>query len=383
MAWTLLAAALAALALLVPAASAPAALELGVQDDPLIVRLPTAFGGFGADRLLAPARVDAALRRLSVDTVRINVPWARVAGERPADPLDLGLYELAVDRVRASGRRVQLTLSGPAPRWATGNGVEGAWRPDARRYAAFARAVAARFRGRVARYAIWNEPNWWTLLRPRRVAPRLYRALYRRGHQAVKAADPGAAVLFGELAPIGHRRAATAPLRFLRRVTCSDAAWRRTRRCPRLVADGFAHHPYTLTSRPEYPGRSRDDVTTGSLHRLTRALDRLARRRALATPAGRPLSLYLSEWGYRAGRLSRVREPKRSAYIRRGLAIAARNRRVRQIVWYQLAAPPPRVGATWDSGLLDHRGRRRPAFRAVRAWSALRPKRPAPPLAIP
>src|SRR5918997_4046190 len=106
-----------------------AAIELGVQDDPLVVRLPSAFGGFGADRLLAPARVEAALQALRVDTVRINVPWAHVAGERPGEPLRLWLYEAAVDRMRGQGRRVQLTLSGPAPRWATGDGRVSAYAP--------------------------------------------------------------------------------------------------------------------------------------------------------------------------------------------------------------------------------------------------------------
>src|SRR5437764_14538720 len=83
------------------AGPAHAAIELGVQDDPLLVRLPTAFGGLGAARLLPPKRVWAALNTLRVDTVRINVPWARVAGRHPEDPLDLYLYDVAVDRVRA------------------------------------------------------------------------------------------------------------------------------------------------------------------------------------------------------------------------------------------------------------------------------------------
>jgi hypothetical protein len=357
------------------AAPAGAAIELGVQDDPLLVRLPSAFGGFGAARLLPPARVDAALTALRVDTVRINVPWGRVAGRHPGDPLDLGLYDVAIDRIRAGGRRVQVTLAGPAPGWATASHHPGTWRPDARRFAAFAGAVARHFRGRVARYSIWNEPNWWNLLRPHRDAPRLYRAMFLRGRRAIAAADPGAAVLFGELSPIGRSDAATAPLRFLRRVTCSDRAWRAARRCPRLVADGFAHHPYTLYWPADYPGPGRDDVTTGSLGRLTSALGRLARRRALATPSGRPLGLYLTEWSYHAYS-ARVRRP--APYVRRGLALAARARRVREIVWYQLAAPPPKVHAHWDSGLLDFRGRPRPVFAAVRAWSHARRKRPAP-----
>ena len=364
-----------------PAAPA-AAIELGVQDDPLLVRLPSAFGGFGADRLLAPARVDAVLDDLRVDTVRINLAWAQVAGARAGDPLQLGPYEAAVDRVRARGRRVQLTLSGPAPRWATANGRVSAYAPSARLYADFAGEVAASLKGKVARYSIWNEPNWWNLLRPRKRAAAIYRRMFLKGSSAVRAADPAAKVLIGELAPLARPTAATAPLRFLRRLTCSDGAWRRAGRCPRLVADGFAHHPYSLQWAPEYPGPGRDDVTTGSLRRLTRALDRLARRRALATPAGRSLPLYLTEWGYHA-RSVRVREPQRSAYVRRGLALAARIRRVRQVVWYQLAGPPKAAHVHWDTALLDPRGRPRPVFRAVRGWSRGRAKRPLPPVVGP
>src|SRR3954470_2554202 len=176
------------IALLAAAPAVAAPLELGVQDDPLVVRLPSAFGGFGAARLLRPARVNAALDALAVDTVRINVPWAHVAGAQPGDPLHLALYEAAVDRVRARGRRVQPTLSGPAPPWATGDGHVSAYAPSARRYAEFAGEVAARLRGRVARYSIWNEPNWWSLLRPHRHAARIYRRLFLRGAAAVRAA---------------------------------------------------------------------------------------------------------------------------------------------------------------------------------------------------
>jgi hypothetical protein len=148
------------------------------------------------------------------------------------------------------------------------------------------------------------------------------------------------------------------------------------------VADGFAHHPYTLLWPPDYQGRGPGDVTMGSLRRLTGALDRLARRRALATPRRRALPLYLTEWGYRS-RAAHVREPLRSAYARRGLELAARTRRVKQVVWYQLAGPPRVTGATWDSGLLGPRGTPRPIFRAVRGWSRSRAKRPLPPVIEP
>jgi hypothetical protein len=70
----------------------------------------------------------------------------------------------------------------------------------------------------------------------------------------------------------------------------------------------------------------------------------------------------------------------RSRYARQGLALAARTRRVKQVVWYQLAGPPRVTGATWDSGLLGPRGTPRPIFRAVRGWSRSRAKRPLPPV---
>jgi hypothetical protein len=369
----LLTAALAVvIALAMPGAAK--AVQFGVQDDPLLVRLPTAFGGFGAAKLLPSKRVDTALDQLRADLVRINVPWANVAGAGPKDGLDLGLYDTAVDRMLAQGRDVQMTLAGPAPAWATGDRKVGAWRPSARAYARFVGAVARHFQGRVVRYSLWNEPNWWNLLRPRLEAARIYRRLYTRGRAAVKEADPRAGVLFGELAPLANPRASTAPLRFLRRITCSDRHWRATRACPPLVADGVALHPYTLQWAPEFEGRGREDVTMGSLRRLTHALHALARRGALATPKGRAPGLYLTEWGYQS-HSRRIKEPQRSRYVRRGLRIAGRNRHVREVVWYQLAAPPPSLGVHWDSALLDFRGRPRPVFRAVRAWSRSRFRR--------
>jgi hypothetical protein len=105
-------------------------------------------------------------------------------------------------------------------------------------------------------------------------------------------------------------------------------------------------------------------------------------QRQLATPRKRALPLYLTEWGYRS-RTTRVREPQRSRYAREGLALAARTRRVKQVVWYQLAGPPKVTGATWDSGLLGPRGKPRPIFRAVRGWSRSRAKRPLPPIVGP
>jgi hypothetical protein len=353
------------------ASTAPPAsgFELGIQDDRLLLGAPITADS----ATIAPSVGLAAARRLGARSVKLLVRWAAVAPTAKGAP-DLGRYDRAVDLATASGFRVQLTLDGPAPAWATADGRVGNHRPDPDAFARLAVAVAKHFKGRVGRYAIWNEPNWHGHLTPTRVAPRLYRALYRAGWNAIHHADPHARVLFGELAPLGRPEAATAPLRFLREATCSDSRWHAARPCHSLRTDGFAHHPYTLRWNPAFPGTSPDDVTTGSLGRLVTAVRRLARRGALRTPAGRTPPLYLTEWGWHARSL-RIPEPLRSRFVADGLALIARQPSVREVIWYQLVgtidAPPH-----WDTGLLDPDGKARPAYTALRrAYRNVSPRR--------
>jgi hypothetical protein len=344
-----------------------APLEIGLQDDPLFVRQPTQYGGRGVKGLISRERAYRAARSLSVRVLRINVIWKWVAKTRAEDGWDWSHYDAAVDAALAHGVAPQLTLTGPAPRWATGNGKPGVLRPDAREFGSFVAAAAARYRGRVTRYAIWNEPNWPSWLAPQAAAPSIYRRLYLAAYAAIEREDPAAGVLIGELAPMGSPEAATPPLRFLRRLTCRDRSWNASRACAPLVADGFAHHPYALRWPPEYRGPTRDDVTMGSLGRLRRALHALARRHALTTPAGRPPPIYLTEFGYHANS-RRILERDRARYAIRSFDIAARDPHVRQIVWYQLGAPPPSPNRQWDTALLRRSGIPRPAFTALVRW---------------
>ena len=361
---------LAALALAGAAAAQAAAspLELGIQDDALFVREPGTYGG-RLSSLISRDTAYAAVRKLSVRVVRINVIWSHVAGIEKSDPWDWSHYDAAVDAALAHGIAPELTLTGPAPAWATGNGKRGVFRPRPALFAEFVASAAARYAGRVKRYSIWNEPNWPSWLAPKSAQPSLYRGLYRAAYDAIRGADPSAAVLIGELAPMGPPEAAMPPLRFLRSLTCSDARWRRHGTCPPLVADGFAHHPYALRWAPEYRGPSKDDVTMGSLGRLEGALRLLARRGALATPAGSALPLYLTEFGYHANSRT-IDERRRATFARRAFDIAARDAHVRQLVWYQLAAPPPRRKRQWDTSLLRIDGKPTPTYVALVQWVA-------------
>jgi hypothetical protein len=76
-------------------------------------------------------------------------------------------------------------------------GVNGA-RPETGAYAAFVGSLAARYKGQVEAYEIWNEadePHFW----PGGADPAAYVALLKASHTAIKRVDPAAKVVFAPL----------------------------------------------------------------------------------------------------------------------------------------------------------------------------------------
>jgi len=360
---TMLLLSLVALALGAPAAQAAPGMEIGLQDDDVFVHRS----------YFTPEKGYAAAEQLGVSRLRINVYWARAVGASGQDPsqpnpipYDWAPYDRAINEAAARGIRVQLTLTGQAPAWATGNRKASNFRPNVKKFHQFAADAAAHFKGRVDRYSIWNEPNWSSWLLPHRFAAKTYRDLYTGAYAAIKRNDPAAAVLIGELAPIGRRGISDPPLAFLRNLACVGPDYKREGGCAPLKADGFAHHPYTLDFGPYFPGLVQDDVTTGSLVRLTSALTKVARSKALSTPSGQPLDLFLTEYGFFARGKRSFPDAERASNLVRGFAIAQRNPRVREMVQFMLVQSPPQY--PWDTSLISQGGIPSPAFMALSGW---------------
>ena len=363
-----------------PAAAAPG-LEVALQDDYVFVEQYY----HGRERALTEAR------QLGVTRLRVNVKWAGVVsrpkGRKPQRKYNWAAYDsLAADAAR-HGIRLQMTFTGPAPAWATSDRKVGVRGVKAPLFGRFVRDAAKHFKGRVDRYAIWNEPNWHTQLSPNKACRknhwvrgcdaalgRLYRALYAAGHRSVKAVDPQAQVLFGEFAPQAsgtpkERTAyASAPLTILREITCSKRSWKAAKRCPGLVADGFAQHPYAFTTAPDRAVGRADDVTLATLDRLTGALEKLAARGALRTPSGAPMELYLSEHGYLQSGDRKLPEPTRAAYLTQSFDRALAHPRVRQLLQYLLVAPPPRQNL-FPTQIINRDGTPTESFSALAQWS--------------
>lgn len=314
-------------------AAAPArALELGVQDDPVFVSRTYGDPGLGYQRLAG----------LRTRWLRINVIWSDYVRS------GWGPYDQAVYAARLRGVQVQMTISG-TPSYDKRGDRRLSWSsPNPSRFAGFARSVAQRYKGRVSRYSLWNEPNLPRWLSPSRQAPLLYRRLVLAGYPAIKRVDGGAQVLVGELTS-SHD-----PLGFLRRMASG------------LKADGFAYHPFEFYQRPGSGRSSRGFIGINSLPAVKRTLSDLARRRKLTTLRGGALPLYLTEFGYLTKGFYKMRESRRADWIVRAFRVA-RQQRVREMVYYELFQSPSGylAGDKWDSGIVQLDGTPLPTYTAL------------------
>ena len=356
-------AALAAAAFAAPAAQARRGMEIALQDDGVL----SSQAYYNRERALRQAQ------QLGVTRIRVNVPWVSVASSirsrtKPAQVFyAFNQFDSLYLAAKAHHMKLQLTLTGPAPAWATANHRIGPYKPNASYYAEFVRATVSHFRGLVDRYSIWNEPNYVGWLAPLRQGPKLYRSLYVAGYAAAKQADPSAQVLIAETSPYALRRRATAPLAFLRGVTCTNRSFSHPR-CAGLKADGYAHHPYDFDHKPSYRYPGKDNATLATLGHLTSALHRLARAHALNTTSGGTLPVYLTEYGFMEHGKHRISSSRHASWLRQGFAMALRNSHVKEMLQYLLVTPTRRY-AFFDTSIANRRGKPSRAFKALAKWA--------------
>jgi hypothetical protein len=350
------------------------------------------------------------LQEMGVRDLRVLMYWRDVAPDanarsrpsvdlRDAASYSWGAYDDVMAAAQERGMDVLLTLTLPGPRWAMRDRRDHLSYPDAARFGEFVEAVGRRYGEQVDVWAIGNEPNHPGFLRPQyrngeAVAPRLYRRLYRAATQALdRTGNDGDTKLLGELLPRGERGERVTPLAFLRGVLCLDRRYRklRRRRCGRLDVDGVSLHPYTPPAGPFFVSSNPDDVTIGSLSRLTSALDRAARA-GVVRPS---LPIWLTEFGVQStpDRLVGVSVQDQLEYRAMAEWIAYKNPRVAAFSQYLLTDDDPVEGVParkryerFESGLRFATGQAKPSFaafpltisaertsRGVTLWGIVRP----------
>ncbi len=134
--------------------------------------------------------------------------WVKLSfGWRDIEGIGKGIYDwsradMAIEMALANGLDIVVRVD-YQPSWA-GGGYPITGPPD--RYqdlADFFGVMAARYRGRVRAYQVWNEPNLAREWGGRTPNPDEYVRLLGMCYQAIKAADPNAMVISAGLSPTG------------------------------------------------------------------------------------------------------------------------------------------------------------------------------------
>jgi hypothetical protein len=326
------------------------------------------------------------LASLGVKALRVELHWRDVAPSptsprRPrvdrTNPASYawGAYDAVLGEASRLGWQILLTVTAPAPKWATAAHRDYITRPNPRDFKEFMTAVGRRYGSIVSEYALWNEPNIPGWLMPQfnsngsPASPAIYRALYLAGYAGVTAADPTAKVLFGETSPFGvshlsagERYQVVAPLTFMREALCLNTHYRKRAGCARVPMYGYAHHPYTYPRMqgPYYRPSNFDQVTIGSLDRLSSALDAAARAHAI--PAHVPI--FLTEFGVQSQPNNfGVSLSEQVEYQATSEKIAWGNPRVRSFCQYLYRDETPRNGLRgYRTGLVAVDGGRKPLY---------------------
>jgi len=211
--------------------------------------------------------------------------------------------------------------------------------------------VVSRYKGRVARYEIWNEQNINHFWKPE-PNPGEYAALLRAAYFSAKAAHSGAVVCFGGLASndLGYLNAyyTAAEKRY------PDAAGNR------YFFDVLGVHPYSTDAAPDGSGvrlpLSPDRVTPtaifngryGEVDKNFLGIKRMKSAMDARGDSGK--SLYLGEYGFSTADTPWVRgvpDYRRALYLKRAYALARDLPYVAGLSWYYYR-PSVTDGPEWS-----------------------------------
>jgi len=178
------------------------------------------------------------LKQTNISTVRILIPWAGV--QPNPNTWDWSNVDKVVNAAADRNMSV-LGVINSTPQWASWIKFPFmAGMPDSvAKYGDFAAEVAKRYKGKVAAYEIWNEPNSAAFLSP--LDPARYTALLKDAYPKLKAVDPNLTVLsagLGAVTDVGSWM--MTPTRFAQGMYAAGA---------KDYFDAFAFHPYQYTTK--------------------------------------------------------------------------------------------------------------------------------------
>jgi len=150
---------------------------------------------FGVNSHIPSQRIVDEVAGAGIGWVRIDFVWSAIEVER--DVYDWSRYDALLDRLEADHLRVFATLQA-TPEWATSGAEISGVPDDPSEWQEFCYLAAARYRGRVHAWGLWNEPNldhFWQGTRTDYIE-----LILLPGAAAIRSGDPGALICAADLA---------------------------------------------------------------------------------------------------------------------------------------------------------------------------------------
>ena len=315
-------------------------------------------------------------RDLGAGIYMTKVGWNSVAEVKPQnarDPADpayawpAGLDD-AVRQAKRYHMRIAVVVAG-APRWASGKS-DARWAP--RRpadFANFAFALSKRYPS-IHLWMIWGEPtrreNFMPLIHEKRDrpltsrmkrGPHLYARILDASYGALKSRSRRNLVIGGNSFTTGD----VSSFNWITNLRLPNG------RPPRM--DMYGHNPFSARRpRLNRPPLGHGFADFSDLDLLARWVDRY-----LGRPRGKPaMKLFLSELFWPTDHPNEefnfwVTRKTAASWLTTALNVTRRWSRIYTLGWFSLYDDPPlATGDEVNRGLLDHRGRKKPAYRAFK-----------------
>lgn len=228
----------------------------------------------------------------NIRTVRIGIPWAGVEAVR--NRYDWSRPDRVVAAAAAANISIICAITS-SPWWAKAfNALPPHGRPASpEQYGIFTAKVAERYKGKIAAYEIWNEPNGILGYHPK-PDPAGYTDLLKAAYPRIKAVDPAAIVVGGVLGSGKSWGSWTInPVTFLTRMYAAGA---------QPFFDALSYHPYSYTMKFSQ-GMLQADSPVDQLVRM---------RRVMLEQGDAPKKIWVSEYG---APTNRVNEATQAALI--------------------------------------------------------------------
>ncbi|MDX1689036.1 MAG: cellulase family glycosylhydrolase [Candidatus Promineifilaceae bacterium] len=335
--------------------------------------------GIGVQIHLHREDVDAIfghLQTLNVGWVKVQVSW-KVYEPAPGryDEFRFDELDALVERAAADDIRVLLSVA-KAPDWSRPTVEMDGPPQDPAHFQAFMRTLAARYRGRVDAYELWNEPNLRREWNGVPLSARDLVALIRAGASGAREGDANARLISGAPATTGINDGVNAvdDRVFLREMLAAGVG---------EVVDGVGVHPYGWANPPGASAADPGPVApTHNDHPSFFFGDTLDDYRALLDEAGyAEMPLWATEmgWGSAEGMggqppagaafMAHVSERQQALYTLDALAMAQTREGVGPLFLWNLNFAPtfgPSFSESFYS-LLRPDGTPRPVYRALQA----------------